>query len=281
MWIEAATNVLLYAAVLQTVGAATAFWLVEPEPAVGARIRRVVENAIRRVGLRASIAVVLTLVMRAWAHTAATFGMAQSLTWNAFSTIAVESRWGRGWQIQILAGLACIVAYGLAGRGRGRQPLTVVAGAALAVALTNTGHASGAPDRMAIHAAHVLGAGTWLGTLTTLVGVRSAVEHALRRSMFLRFSRVALAGAGVLVAAGMVASWWYVGSFGNLWTTAYGRVLLIKVALVGGVVACGYVNWRAIESGQIEPGRAAIVELILAGLVVGVTGLLTEIEHPR
>jgi hypothetical protein len=57
-------------------------------------------------------------------------------------------------------------------------------------------------------------------------------------------------------------------------------VLLIKVALVGGVAACGYVNWRAIRSGRIEPGRAAIVELSLAALVVVVTGALTEIEHP-
>ena len=82
------------------------------------------------------------------------------------------------------------------------------------------------------------------------------------------------------MAAGVVASWWYVGSFTNLWTTGYGRVLLVKVALVSGAAACGYVNWRAIEAGRREPGRAAIVELALAASVLATTSLLTELEHP-
>jgi copper transport protein len=157
---------------------------------------------------------------------------------------------------------------------------TAITSAALSLALTRTGHAAGAPDRMAIHTAHILGAGAWLGTLTTLVGVRRSVHRTLRRSVFSAFARVALTGAAVLVTAGLVASWWYVGSVANLWTTVYGRVLLLKIALVAVVVACGYVNMRAIGSGQIEPGRAAIVELMLAAAVVMATGVLTELEHP-
>jgi putative copper resistance protein D len=283
MLTEAATNVLLYAAVLQTVGAAAAFWVVT-RPAtggVGAGGRIRAEGSIRRVGLRASVAVVVALMLRGWAHTATVFGFAQSTSWGALSTIVVESRWGRSWQIQVLAAMACVVAYALVGRGRrSLQVATAIASAALALALTRTGHAAGAPGRMAIHTAHVLGAGMWLGTLTALVSVRRSVDRTLRRSIFRAFARVAFTGAAVLVAAGIVASWWYVGSFVNLWTTAYGRVLLIKVALVGGVVVCGYVNWRAIESGQSEPGRAAIVELMLAAAVVAATGVLTELEHP-
>jgi copper transport protein len=283
MLTEAATKVLLYAAVLQTIGAAAAFWVVmQPMTGgVGAAGHITAEGAIRRVGLRASVAVVVALMLRGWAHTVTVFGLAQSTSWDAISTIVGESRWGGSWRIQVLAALVCVVAYALVGRGRrSLQVATAIASAALALALTSTGHAAGAPGRMAIHTAHVLGAGMWLGTLTTLVSVRQSVDRTLRRSIFRAFARVAFTGAAMLVAAGIVASWWYVGSFANLWTSAYGRVLLIKVGLVGGVVACGYVNWRAIESGQSEPGRAALVELMFAGAVVMATGVLTELEHP-
>jgi copper transport protein len=284
MLTEAATKALLYAAVLQTIGAAAAFWVVMPSSmtdATGAADADAAERSIRRIGLCASAAVVIALLLRAWAHTATAFGFAQSMTWNALSTIAFESRWGGSWQIQVLAALACVVAYALVGRRRrSLHVATAITSAALSVALTRTGHAAGAPDRMAIHTAHILGAGAWLGTLTTLVGVRRSVDRTRRRAIFSAFARVALTGAAVLVTAGLVASWWYVGAVANLWTTVYGRVLLLKVSLVGGVVACGYVNMRAIESGQIEPGRAAIVELMLAAAVVMATGMLTELEHP-
>jgi copper transport protein len=284
MLIEAATKALLYAAVLQTVGAATAFWAIAPQPAADAPPGHSVEASIQRVGLRASAAVVLALLLRAWAHTATAFGLAQSMSLRALSTIAIESRWGRAWQIQMLGALACVVTYGAHGLVRGHrrrlQLMTAVTGAALSFSLTRTGHAAGAWSRMAIHTAHVLGAGIWLGTLTTLVSVRQSVDRALRRPMFRAFARLAFSGAALLLSAGIVASWWYVGSLANLWSTTYGRVLLVKVALVVGVVACGYVNWRAIESGQNEPQRTAVVELMLAGLVIAATGVLTELEHP-
>jgi copper transport protein len=280
MLTEAATKALLYAAVLQTIGAAAAFRVVMPSMTSVADADAA-ERSIRRIGLRASAAVVIALLLRAWAHTATAFGFAPSVTWSALSTIAFESRWGGSWQIQVLAALACVVAYALVGRRRRSfQLATAMTGAALSLALTRTGHAAGAPDRMAIHTAHILGAGAWLGTLTTLVGVRRSVDRTLRRSIFSAFARVALTGAAVLATAGLVASWWYVGAVANLWTTVYGRVLLLKIALVAVVVACGYVNMRAIGSGQIEPGRAAIVELMLAAAVVMATGVLTELEHP-
>jgi putative copper export protein len=282
MPIEAATKALLYAAVLQTVGAAAALWVamsrVTADVPAG---RRAAGESIRWVGLRASAVVVLALLLRGWAHTAATFGFARSISWEALSTIVIESRWGRSWEIQMLAALASVVAYAWIGSGRrGRCPVTAVTSGALVLALTRTGHAAGDLTGMAIHTAHVVGGGVWLGTLATLVSVRRSLDQELSREVFRAFSRFALTGAAVLVAAGVVASCRYVGSFGNLWITRYGRVLLIKVALVCGVVACGYVNWRAIESGRSEPGRAAIIELALTASVIAVTGVLTELEHP-
>jgi Sec-independent protein secretion pathway component TatC len=98
MLTEAATKALLYAAVLQTIGAAAAFWVVMPSM-IGAADADAAERSIRRIGLRASAAVVVALLLRAWAQTATAFGFAQSMTWSALSTIAFESRWGSSWQI--------------------------------------------------------------------------------------------------------------------------------------------------------------------------------------
>jgi len=150
----------------------------------------------------------------------------------------IESRWGRSWQIQVLAALACVVAFALVGRGRRSVHVaTAMTSAALSLTLTRTGHAAALPIGWRFTPRTVLGAGMWLGTLTTLVALRRSLDQAARQSVFRAFSRVALTGAAMLVTAGMIASWWYVGAFANLWSTVYGRVLLGKVALVGGVVA--------------------------------------------
>jgi putative copper resistance protein D len=268
MLIEAATKALMYAAALQTIGAAAAFWIAAESP-------------VRRVGLRAAIVLVCALALRAWAHGAAVFGVAPSLSLDSLSTIVVASRWGHGWQIQMLAAAACIAAFAAVGHGRRAvQIAAAIACAALAVALTTTGHAAGDAGRMAVHAAHIFGAGLWIGTLMALVNVRASAGEADRRAMFHAFAPIAFTGAGVLVTAGLVAAWWYVGALANLWTTSYGRMLSIKLALVGGVAACGYLNWRAMKSGRTEPGPTALVELTLAAMVIVATGVLTELEHP-
>ena len=63
-----ATKGLLYAAALLAVGAATAFCVVMPQLTDGAETTRRTEEVIRRVGLCASIALVLALVLHGWSY---------------------------------------------------------------------------------------------------------------------------------------------------------------------------------------------------------------------
>ena len=113
---------------------------------------------------------------------------------------------------------------------------------------------------------------------------RSPVSGRHVRLLILRnFSPIALFSAATASAAGAVAAYFYIGSFSNLWTTAYGRVLLLKVALVGAVGGCGFVNWRRLK--RIIPYEAdslaiILLEAVLAIAVVLVTALLTETGHP-
>jgi putative copper export protein len=262
---EAATKAILYAALLPTVGASAAFLLVLARLPVdgGSGRHDTLESSIRGIGLVAAILVVVALLLRAWAQSDAMFGLADSFSADSFHTI-LTSRWGLRWHWQLLAAVSCSIAYACAGGGRRAAWLAAAAASvALCVSLTLTGHAAADPVRMAIHAAHLVGGGVWLGTLAAL---------------FRRFSMLALAGAGLAVAAGATAALIYVGAFENLWATVYGRTLLVKLALVGGAASCGYLNWRRVRSDRLP--SSATAELLFALAIVVVTAVLTELEHP-
>lgn len=274
---EAATKAILYAALLPTVGASAAFLF------VAARLRpqapASVESSIRRVGLIAASGVVVALALRAWAQADAVFGLTGSFSPESLHTI-LTSRWGLRWDWQLLAAVACTIAY--AGAGGGRRVAWAAAAAtsvALCLSLTLTGHASGEPARMAVHTAHLIGGGVWLGTLATLAAVSPSIDADARAALFHAFSPLALAGAGLAAAAGATTAWMYLGAVDQIWQTPYGRTLAIKVILVACVAACGLANWRRASAGAGQ-GRVVTLELLFAAAVIVVTAVLTELEHP-
>ena len=68
-------------------------------------------------------------------------------------------------------------------------------------------------------------------------------------------------------------------------TTTYGRLLLLKLILVGAAAMCGFLNWRRLRAlAQNDAGAAhpvlVTVEIALAVTIVLVTAVLTETEHP-
>ena len=97
--------------------------------------------------------------------------------------------------------------------------------------------------------------------------------------MVRRFSRLALAAVGVLVATGLYQAWREVGSVSGLTDTTYGRLLLAKVAILlcvlgvargsRGIVA----TWRAGGSeGALR--RNVMVELAGASVLLLLAVLL-------
>ena len=61
----------------------------------------------------------------------------------------------------------------------------------------------------------------------------------LRRTAFLRFSRLATVLVAVLLSAGIYLSVLRLPHLHDLWSTGYGRVLLVKLGLVGIALAWG------------------------------------------
>jgi len=281
--LESATKVGLYLGLLLAIGVVSAYWCVLRRAALDsdAAWQTDAESRLRVIGLCASSIAVTALAGRAWAHTASAFGFADAWSLNALRTIVVQSRWGLGWRWQLVSALGCAGLFGLAA-GSSRAVWAAVACAVVAFAWTvaMTGHASGAVGRMMLHTAHVLAGGLWLGTLASLMVIGRISDVARRRALFTSFDVLALPGAAIAVATGIAASFLYLGSTSNVFTTVYGRVLMLKVALVAVATACGYVNWRSIRAGSGEPGRAGSIELLAALSIVVVTSLLTELEHP-
>ena len=106
------------------------------------------------------------------------------------------------------------------------------------------------------------------------------------------FSPIALASAAVVVVSGSIASWVHVEHLSDLWQTAYGRILMIKLALVAVTLTIGAYNFRKVqpqlaneaagirirERAQQRGVGLAALELCVGFLILLVTGFLTGIS---
>jgi copper transport protein len=250
------------------------------------RLSRRSETWLSRLALFVSCLLIAALLLRAWAQTATAFGVKEAWLPENLRLITFESRWGAGWRLQMLAALAMLgAAIALPGQRTAAWIAFALSTVGLAVAMPLLGHAAGSALRYVVHVLHNLGTGAWLGTLgvMTLYGWRlrgSSEDGTAFAGLVDRFSPLALGAAAVVTTSGVIVAWLYVGSLDAMWTTAYGRVLSMKLAAVALVGACGWTNWRGVRRGS-EPRRSVMTaEWIAALLVVAITGLLTEMEHP-
>ncbi|MFJ6778445.1 copper resistance CopC/CopD family protein [Streptomyces yangpuensis] len=93
---------------------------------------------------------------------------------------------------------------------------------------------------------HLLAVATWLGGLSALLVALHKVPG-IERSAVRRFSRVAFVSVVVLAVTGVYQAWRQTGSWSALTGTEYGRLLLLKVALVAVLLGVAYMSrkWTA------------------------------------
>ncbi|MFK4184688.1 copper resistance protein CopC [Streptomyces sparsogenes] len=96
---------------------------------------------------------------------------------------------------------------------------------------------------MPVDVVHMLAVGVWLGGLGALVATLRAGEP-IERAAVRRFSRLAFGSVVTLVLTGVYQSWRQVGSWSALTGTDYGRWLLVKIGLVGVLLAIAAVSRR-------------------------------------
>ena len=95
---------------------------------------------------------------------------------------------------------------------------------------------------------HLVAATLWVGGLVALAFCVWPLAPQLRRAAFLGFSRLAAVLVAVLVLAGTYLTIARLPAVADLWETAYGRTLLVKLAIV-----CLALAWGAVHHFFVRP----------------------------
>jgi putative copper export protein len=116
---------------------------------------------------------------------------------------------------------------------------------------------------------HVLAATIWVGGQLTLAGLvpglRSLSPDA-PRAVAARFNRIAWPAFGVLVVTGI----WNVTAVDPSWDSAYGRTLMLKIAVVAASGASAFVHARARSRAALAAFGAASGLAALGALFLGI-----------
>ena len=251
------------------------------------------------LGVWAATALLVTAMLRLYAQSLAMHGPGEALEPLFVGAMVIKTLWGYAWLVQVAGALLAVAGFGFARRGR---PLGWViaglAGVALAITPALSGHAASTPDftvqAVVADTLHVIGAAGWLGSLLFVLAV--GIPLALRQANDLRgatvarlvnaFSPTALAFAGLATLTGVFAAWLHIGFSSALWTSDYGRTLLIKLAILSVALGTGAYNWLRVKPalgddvGTKRMQRSAILELGVGVLVVVVTAVLVATPPP-
>jgi copper transport protein len=125
---------------------------------------------------------------------------------------------------------------------------------------------------------HLVGMSTWIGGLVLLLlGVLPRRRPDELAAVMPKYSTLALTSVVAIAAAGTVLAWQLIGSVGDLFTTSYGRLLLVKLAVVVLVLGVAqrskaWVGRRLRYAVVLGADRATVRPLMFS--VMAETGLL-------
>ena len=169
-----------------------------------------------------------------------------------------------------------------------RKPALVLS-ALLASGLPLSGHQATEPNAsLASEVAdwtHLLAACVWVGGLVTLAFVVWPCAPTLRARAFLGFSRLAVWLVGAMVLAGAYLALVRLPELADLWQTGYGRLLLLKLAIVSLALAWGGLHHVVVRprlaSGSDPRVRPSLVgETAVAAAVLLAAAALTNASPP-
>jgi copper transport protein len=137
-------------------------------------------------------------------------------------------------------------------------PAAVVTASVILLTVGLAGHAS--TGRWVVLAipfdfVHLAGVAVWVGGLAVLVTgllFRRAGSAVIPHHAIVVFSQLALLSIIAIAGSGGFAAWRQVGSLGNLTTTPYGRLVLIKIGLFCVIVVLGACS-RVFTHGALDP----------------------------
>lgn len=246
------------------------------------------------------MAVVATLA-RLLAQHAAVFGTETAVSGQALGALLFRSGWGRSWWLAVVAAVGVTW---MAPRLRTRSRLAWGSAAAAALLFAASQPWSGHPAAAAqpwlassVQLMHLLAAGGWVGSLGLLTAVAIPAAQRLEGAptamaderiagLVRAFSPTALIFAALLGATGLYTAWENVGGLAALWSSSYGRTLMVKLGFLSVAAATGAYNWRRVLPGLGQADASArlrtssFVELAAALLVLIATAVLVATPMP-
>jgi len=275
-------------AAIATIGWLLAATLLDPSSREGV-VSRAGRTDLRRATASALAWAVLA-VLQMFVELAAILGLplADAANPDVVSTYSNEIPATRA--LLFMAILAFVVAVGslvTVTTGVGAAWLIVAIAAAVLPALA--GHAAGLGDHaLATTAgvAHVVAAVLWIGGLLALA------VHAARRDLPLarpveRFSTIALVSILLLAASGVANAYTRLDNAGQLVTTGYGQMLLLKAGLIVTLGILGWLMRARVTSTLGRSSRASVfarvagIELLVMVTAVGLGVALASSPTPR
>lgn len=173
-----------------------------------------------------------------------------------------------------------------------RFPGAAIAGGVLAsISFGWLGHAQAAAPRtpaILLIAVHLLGVAFWLGALMPLLIIARDPASCRIAAAAVRFGQAATVMVGLLLMAGLTLLWILLGTPSQLWMSDYGRLVMVKLGLVVGLLSLAAINrWRLTPRLRDRDQRAVrslrrsiAVEMVLGGLILLVTATLTTVLGP-
>jgi putative copper export protein/methionine-rich copper-binding protein CopC len=252
-----------------------------------------------RIGFSVAVLLLGASLMRLFLQSYAMHGGAGSFEAPMIRAMILQTVWGWGWMLQVGATILALFAFRAQRSGKGWAfGLLAVATLALAATPALSGHAVSATELKALaiaaDALHVLGASGWLGSLAVVLAagipaalaLQSELRGKAAADLINAFSPTALVFAGLAGATGLFSAWLHLERLGNVWGTAYGRVLLLKLAVLSIVGATGAYNWLRVRpalggrDGAALIRRSAGVEVAIAVVVLLITAILVATPTP-
>ena len=244
------------------------------------------------LGLFAAVVVVLATLAKL-------YGMTQSMSNVSGTTIMLDTGWGWASIAQLAAALLSIAAFRMAHTNKeSGWSLAAICATALVITPSLTGHAVSSDQAVVnvpLDIVHVLAGSVWLGTLAVIVivGIGAAFKTPGTTSVGTRvaamintFSPIALACGATIVASGTIVSLLRLQPLSTLWTSGYGKVLTVKLVLVGLLFTLGAWNWRRVkprldgDEGVSALRQSARMELMAGAAVLAVTAFLVAMALP-
>jgi copper resistance protein D len=210
-------------------------------------------------------------------------------------TVATETRFGEVSLARLAAAALLAAALPITTRKPARSPWragALVLALIILIGPAWTGHAGATPGvagefPLAADALHLLAAGAWLGGLLPLAMLLAIAGQqkeqrwaTVTATVVQRFSVVGVISVGTLLASGIANSCYQVGTLNNLFATAYGQLVLIKIALFAAMIALACVNRfyltpRLASAGAVRRLRhTTLAETGLGFAAVAVVGFL-------